>query len=453
MKPARLQLKVRTKESKTDSVLSKHPVLGVRTMESRLHGSHRRQRPRRRPIKFTKKGPIFLGILFLLSLGSWVWGELTHDPFSQVPLSLASGVLRFDNFTPELKEVEDGHYLTRFEDGTTARYTVDAGLQRAVKTFFEKYKVPYGAFVAIHPKTGKVLALVDHSTREPEAAHLSIRASYPAASLFKLITAAAVVEEKQVAADMSIPYRGDFNRLKPAYWKDNPKKDVLKTTLAEAFAHSNNVVFAKVATQWLDTETLLTYGRHFQFNTQIPFESPVEPSRIEIDESESGLAKTGAGFGAVYLSPLHAALLGAAVANDGVMMKPCMVDFVTNKAGETLYECQAQALSKTVSPETAATLRDMMGLTVKKGTVQDVFHHHLLERSLRGISIGGKTGSLYGNKPKGRYTWFVGMAPLDDPEIVVAAMVVNDPVWHIIAPQAAKAGLAHYFATHETGKN
>lgn len=399
-----------------------------------------------------KKGPLFLGIFFLLFLGTWVWGEWTEDPFAHIPLVLEAGALRFENFTPKLDRLENGRYITRFEDGTTANYTIDASLQQAVKAYFEKYEVPYGAFVAIAPKTGKILALVDHSTRDPKAGGLSMRATYPAASLIKLITVAAAVEEKQISPDTSIPYRGDFNRLKPAYWKDNPKKDKLETTLAEAFARSNNVVFAKVATRWLDTPTLLAYGRHFQFNSPIPFESPVETSRMEVDESESGLAKTAAGFGAVNVSPLHAALMGAAVANDGVMMSPCMVDFVTNKVGEKIYECPARPLAKTVSPKTAATLREMMGLTVKNGTVKQVFHHPLLESSLRGIAIGGKTGSLWGNNPSGRYTWFVALAPLDDPEIVVAAMIVNDPVWRIIAPQVAKAGLANYFSSHPVGQ-
>lgn len=402
----------------------------------------------RRDNKRPRTGKItafFLGTVFLLSIGTWVSGELTRDPFENTPLYLHEGALRFQDFHPELDQIEAGRYISRFKNGVTASYTLDAAIQLSVKSYFEKYNVPYGAFVAMAPKTGRILALVDHSTRDPSAKDLSLRATYPAASIFKVVTAAAAIEKKKVEPDTTIPYRGNFNRLRPAYWQDNPKKDKLKMSLANAFAQSNNVIFAKVATRWLDTSSLITYGTNFRFNRQIPFELPVEVSRIEMDETESALAKTAAGFGAVGLSPLHAALLGSAIANDGVMMAPCMVDFVTDPVGEKIYECVPKTLNHAISTETAATLRDMMGLTVKNGTVKDIFKRRRLERSLRKIKIGGKTGSLRGKNPRGRYSWFVGMAPLKNPEIVVAAMVVNDPLWRIVAAQVAKEGLGAYF--------
>ena len=409
----------------------------------------RRTKGRRRSAKVAV---FLLGAFSLLSIGTWVSGELSLDPFEDTPLYLHEGALRFQDFRPELDQIEAGRYVSRFENGVTASYTIDADIQLSVQSYFEKYDVPYGAFVAIAPKTGKVLALVDHSTRDPDAKDLSLRATYPAASIFKVVTAAAAVEKKKIAPGTTIRYRGNFNRLRPAYWRDNPKKDKLKMSLANAFAQSNNVIFAKVATRWLDTPTLISYGTNFRFNRPIPFELPVEVSRIEMDETESALAKTAAGFGAVGLSPLHAALLGSAIANDGVMMSPCMVDFVTNPLGEKIYECLPKALNKSVFPETASALRDMMGLTVKRGTVREIFRRRRLERSLRKIKIGGKTGSLRGKNPRGRYSWFVGMAPLEDPEIVVAAMVVNDPMWRIVAAQVAKEGLGAYFKSQQAIK-
>lgn len=93
-------------------------------------------------------------------------------------------------------------------------------------------------------------------------------------------------------------------------------------SLAEAMAKSSNVIFAKTALRWLDVPTLLSYGERFQFNRPIPFELPVQVSRMEIDDSERGLAMSAAGFGDVGLSPLHGAMIGAAIANDGVMMAP-----------------------------------------------------------------------------------------------------------------------------------
>jgi len=410
--------------------------------KNRFRQAHKRHR-------VNKAAIFFLGALFFLSIGTWVFGAFNRDPFDSTPLYLHEGALRFQDFRPTLDQIEEGRYVSRFENGVTASYTLDTAIQLSVKSYFEKYDVPYGVFVAIAPKTGKVLAMVDHSTREPGAKDLALRASYPAASLFKMVTAAAVIEKKGISPDTLIPYRGNFNRLKPAYWHDNPKKDKLKMSLSDAFAQSNNVIFAKVATRWLDTSTLISFGTNFHFNRPIPFELPVEVSRIEMDETESSLAQTAAGFGAVGLSPLHAALLGSAIANKGVMMSPCMVDFVKDSSGKKIYECVPKPLNTVVSRETATILRDMMGRTVKNGTVRNIFRRWNRERSLRKIKIGGKTGSLRGKNPKGRYSWFVGMAPLEDPEIVVAAMVVNDPKWRIVAAQAAKEGLGAYFKSQK----
>ncbi len=397
-------------------------------------------------------GTLFFSLcaaLFVL-LGTWAWGAFTEDPLANTPLILEETSIRFQNFYPKLDQVENGKYVTHFENGIRASYTLDTRIQQRVENYFEHYKVPYGAFVAISPKTGKILALADYSAREPHKKNIALQASYPAASLFKVITAAAAVEEKRVSADIDISYRGEFNRLKPAYWKDNPEKDKLKMSLAEAFGKSNNVVFAKVANRWLDIPTLIDYGERFQFNHRIPFESPIEISRMDITEDTGGLEKTAAGFGKVGISPLHAALMTSAIANEGVMMSPCMVDMVTSLAGEALYACTPKVLKQAIAPDTAAELKKMMGETVQSGTVKNIFRQRYREKSIRKISIGGKTGSLRGKTPKGRYTWFVAMAPLENPEIVVAAMVVNDPVWHITAPQVAKEGLSAYFDSGES---
>jgi len=412
-----------------------------------------RYRRRRRGSLLIKLVLTSVSFFAVLLVGTWVRGDFWEDPLSQTPLVLKDGAIRFGGFRPDFNQLEDGQFVTRFKNGVTAAYTLDPEIQKRVKAYFEKYKVPYGSFVAMSPKTGRVLALVDYSAREPQAKDLAFRASYPAASIFKIITAAAAIEEKQVSPEVNIAYRGRVNRLRPAYWRDNPKKDKYRMSLADALAKSNNIVFAKVAYRWLDVPTLIEYGERFWFNRPIPFEIPAEVSPMRIEENESTLAKTAAGFGKVGLSPLHAALIGAAIANDGLMMTPCLVDDVRDPLGRSLYRCRSRALDHPISAETAEALREMMGKTVRKGTVRKVFRRRRREKPLRGISVGGKTGSLRGKNPRGRYSWFIGMAPLEDPEIVVAAMIVNDPVWRIIAPQVAKEGLTAYFETHLKNRN
>lgn len=396
----------------------------------------------------TLRLPLLL-LPLLLFLGKSAWGAPADDPLSQTPFLLEETQkkpsLRFQNFRPRFKELENGRYITRFENGVTATYTLDPFIQQRIENYLKRYRVPYGAFVAINPKTGKILALADYSEREPRRENLFLAASYPAASIFKLVTAAAAIEKHQLSADFLIAYRGKFNRLTPALWKDDPKKDTLEMSFADAFAESNNIIFAKIAHRWLDIPTLLDYGARFYFNHSIPFESDVEISNLAIGSEEGALEKTAAGFGKVGLSPVHAALIGSAIANNGVMMRPCLVNFISDKSGEPLYACTPGVLSQTISADTAKVLRGMMERTVQNGTVKDIFEKRHLDRRLRNMKIGGKTGSLRGKNPRGRYTWFIGMTPLDDPEIVVAALIVNDPRWHIQAPHVAKEGLAAYF--------
>lgn len=91
-------------------------------------------------------------------------------------------------------------------------------------------------------------------------------------------------------------------------------------------------------------------------------------------------------------------------------------------------------------------------MAVINGTSRKAFRTKRREVSLRGITIGGKTGSLTGDDPPGKYSWFIGMAPIEDPEIVVAAMIINQPKWHIKASQAANEGFTAYFRSENLRK-
>jgi len=389
---------------------------------------------------------LIVGVVLIFGVETGVLGEFSENPLQNTPLRIDPAGIRFQGFRPKLDHVEEGKYVTRFQNGVTAVYTIDAALQTTMEKFFKRYRVPYGVFVAMDPKSGKVLALVEYSAENPKSEALATRATYPAASIFKLVTAAAAIEEKKADPATSISYyRSGMRRLGPKHWTDNPKKDKLKITLAEALARSNNTAFAKVALRWLDVPKLIDYAERFQFNRPIPFELPVQISQMEIENSESGLARTAAGFGDVGLSPLHAALIGSAIANDGAMITPCLVDEVFSPTGEKIYECTPRVFATAVSSETAESLREMMAMTVISGTSRKAFRMKRRERSLRGITIGGKTGSLTGEDPPGKYSWFVGMAPLEAPEIAIAALVINRPLWKIKASEVAKEGFAAYF--------
>ncbi len=331
-----------------------------------------------------------------------------------------------------LDRLEGGKFVVPFKNGLKTIYTLDASLQNGMKNYFKKNKVPYGVFVAMNPHNGKILALVEHSAKEPRAKHLALRATYPAASIFKLITASAAIEENQAVPETEII---NWSRSRSS-----------RTTLADAFAASDNDAFSEVALRYLNTKTLMGYANRFKFNQKIPFELPIQVSRIRTQDSRKGLSDLAAGFGDVGLSPIHAALIGSAIANNGVMVNPCLIERVVSSSGKTILECTPKVFATAISPHTAMQLRQMMGLTITKGTAHRAFKSAWKEPALREIEIGGKTGSLTGENPAGKVTWFVGMAPLDNPEIVISALIINNARnWKIKASNVAKEGFQTYF--------
>ncbi|WDT78866.1 MAG: hypothetical protein MPW14_17020 [Candidatus Manganitrophus sp.] len=128
-------------------------------------------------------GLVVFGLVFIFSVESGVLGELTEDPLRETPLALVEDGIRIRGAIPPYDHTEQGKYVSRFENGVTAVYTLDPDLQTAMERYFKRYRVPYGVFVAMDPKTGKVLASVEYSSIDPNADRLALRATYPAASI------------------------------------------------------------------------------------------------------------------------------------------------------------------------------------------------------------------------------------------------------------------------------
>ncbi|HLB05631.1 MAG TPA: penicillin-binding transpeptidase domain-containing protein, partial [Thermodesulfobacteriota bacterium] len=357
---------------------------------------------------------------------------------------------RIEGAAPILfKEKMEDKFVSSFENGLSVTYTIDPLLQEKMTDFFAKYKVPYGVFVAISPKTGKVLAMVEHSEKHKGDQHLALRATYPAASLFKLITAAAAIENGKVEPETVIRFNGGLYTLTPRNWVDNPKRDKNKITLADAMGKSCNVAFAKVALKWLGSEELLHYAEIFGFNESLDFELPVQMSQASVENTQESIAKTAAGFGHVTLSPLHGALIASVIGNDGKMIAPRIIEKISLD-GRELYNFKAKELDTCISTETADKLKYMMTKTIESGTSRHAFYTRRGRAYLKDITIGGKTGTLEGDNPPGDYSWFVGIAPLEDPEIAVAALVINQPAWQIKASVAAREAFLTYFRSNKS---
>jgi peptidoglycan glycosyltransferase len=335
-------------------------------------------------------------------------------------------------------KLSGGSYVARTDDGKLARLTIDPNLQAQMDKLLKTYKPQGAAMVALDPKTGKVLALSEYGEGQ------ATKALYPAASVFKIITGAALIE-KGVNPDVETCYHGGMHGIVGKLLQDKPGLDRRCLSLSMALAKSANVVFAKMAAKHLDGDDLRKEAERFLFNRPI-FDQPMEQSTAMIPDSGLDFAKSAAGFGQVKLSPMHAALIAAAVGNGGVAEEPTLIDDVDGA------DFPPTGSLRLLNPETASTLRDMMKLTVSEGTASGSFrerHHNILGD----IAVAGKTGSLSNHqKPFKDYSWFVGFAPADDPKIAVAVVVVNGLKWRIHAPFIAREALKAYLVGGPLGQ-
>ncbi len=122
-----------------------------------------------------------------------------------------------------------GRYVAPLGD-RRATLTLDPRLQDRLERALDTYRVPWGATVLIEPATGRILALAEHSRAEPGRRGLSLAALAPAASIFKLVTAAALLEQG-IQPDEEVCYHGGKRRLAPRLLADDPRRDHRCTTL------------------------------------------------------------------------------------------------------------------------------------------------------------------------------------------------------------------------------
>lgn len=311
--------------------------------------------------------------------------------------------------------VSDGRLVVEV-NGERRALTIDPRLQRELTEILERYETPYAAVVALEPGTGRVLAMAEHSQAEPTLRGLATHALYPAASIFKLVTAAALLDVG-VSPDEELCSYGGKRKVTPAQLLDSDR-DTRCLSFARALALSANVIFAKFTSRYLDAEKLKLFARAFHFNSPLRFPVPTDVSLAAVPQETFPLALTGAGFGDVYLSPLHGAALASVAANKGLWRAPVLFE------GEL-----APADERVISEPVAQQLTAMMEQTITDGTARRIFH----ERGMGVPGAVGKTGSLADKTPFRDYSWFVGFAPKEEPKVAVAAVIVNDPKWRIRA--------------------
>jgi penicillin-binding protein A len=324
--------------------------------------------------------------------------------------------------------------------------TIDPQLQDASEKYLSQSRILNGSTAIIDPKTGKILALSQNGGNRNAIISVSSRA--PAASLMKIITAAAAIEKRNLNPYDEIAFRGGCGSLRNGNWLADPGRDTQRITFAKAFGSSCNTAFARIALYDVGLSSLKTTAEKFLFNKPIPSDIKLQTSMFLLPDPDTAtpqeVAEAGAGFGATRLNPIHAALLSATINNHGIMMAPYLVEAAFNSDGKEIYRAKPMQIGRVISPQTASKIETLMLATIASGTSRRTFHKAGTRADVD--EIGGKTGTLL--DPENRdvlYTWFSGIAPLNSPNSIAIGTVVASPQnWVVRASSVAQTTLADY---------
>ncbi len=363
------------------------------------------------------------------------------SPVRAKPIPTRDSLLK--GFNPHERNLEGKQYTSPLAHGYRAVMTLDPGLNSFVEGVLRRYQVPEAGFVALDPKTGKVLAYVSHAEDAEDKRDLVLDASAPAASVFKVVTGAALLENG-VKPETQTCYHGGLSKLTMAELVDNPKLDTACISLSGALGFSVNSVFGKLSLKHLSPGLLERYASAFGFNESLPFDRKTEVSPGKFPEDKVEFARTAAGFWNTHMSPLHGGLIAATVANQGRMMRPQIIERIVDAQGETVTGFEPALHRSVIERRTAERLGRMMRTTVTQGTAHKTFFDAKGLPFLPGIDVAGKTGTLSKERPYRGYTWWIGFAPAEAPKIAVAALIVNSPKWRIKASYLGREAMRYY---------
>lgn len=333
----------------------------------------------------------------------------------------------------------------------SVEYGIDPVLQAEVQGVLEHYKPDYGAFVALDPASGQVLAMASFTKVDPSFGNLTLHAGYPAASVFKIVTAAAGLDQGVLTTGTVIPFNGKSTALyKKHVLQHKNTKWTRHPTLVEAFAKSINPVFGRIGVFDIGANSLTSYAESFGFNKQIETDVRLAGSQMSVTLSDEwSVAEAASGYTRRNtLSPVHGAMMAASIANDGVMMLPRLVQNIRGDDGKVIYQSSLVSAGNPISSSTALSMRELMQATVKSGSARKSFKN-FFTKTYADVEVGGKTGSLTGSDPQGRNDWFVGYGIRGERRIAFAALCVNVEKWTVKSSYVARKAVEAWFSPEE----
>jgi peptidoglycan glycosyltransferase len=321
--------------------------------------------------------------------------------------------------------------------GGNVELTIDPDAQQAAMTGLADVT---GAVVALDPSTGAILALASTPTFDPnqlsshdpaairayresltddQLTNQAISQRYSPGSIFKVVVSAAALSSGDYTPDTAVPAPDLLTLPGTSTTMENFDGESCNggadQPLIDALTISCNTAFAQLGID-LGEDSIRDMASAFGIDEE-GFEMPlrVAPSKLGDIENDAQLGISSIGQQDVQLTPMQAAMIASAIANDGTLMKPYLVSEVQAPDLTVIDKTDPEELGQPVSTEVANQLTDMMVSVVENGTGR--------RAQIDGVQVAGKTGTAENSADD--HSWFIGFAPADDPKIAVAVFVKN----------------------------
>lgn len=357
-------------------------------------------------------------------------------------------------------------------------YTFNAPLEEFVKKLLVKYRSDYSSVVILNNNNGEILTAMDYNWVEQHYdKKITFYSTSPAASLFKLITAADIIEHRNISSEDTFFFKGRATTLFKYQLEDDSPSFKKELKLKSAFAKSNNVVFGKAALKFSDPSQLYQTAENFGFNKDIFSLLNLGYSYFPVAADEYNLAELASGLNTLTLiSPLHAAKMAMTIANDGMNKSLKIVrnlaslnnsntnnelipeNYAPTQSSESeeednnlyfnKYPFQPESNNRIISHRTAQELKIMMRETIESGTGK-FLKRKLPAKIFNDLDIGAKTGQMTGGIPLGKRDWIIiYVKPKNSSQdlgISMAIMLINQEHWYVRPTNIAQEIIEYYY--------